>query len=112
MKKLKLNKKNVTRIRRAVSILITALIILSTCILPTFAADEGTGLEDSFGKVKLLEISFAQLIGYGFGIFGIIEFGIAWNAHDGAGKLKGLTCIGIGLLAYFSQQILAFLGIK
>lgn len=112
MKKLKLNQKNIKKIRRAVSVLLTALFILSTCVLSAFAADEGTGLEDSFGKVKLLEISFAQLIGYGFGIFGLIELGIAWNAHDGAGKLKGLTLIGVGLIAYFSQQILAFLGIK
>lgn len=112
MKKLKLNQKSIKKIRRAVAIFTTALFILSTCILPAFAADAGTGFEDSLNKAENLMVTFVKFIGVGIGIFGAVQFGIAWQSHDGAGKLQGITLLGAGILIYYARDILSLIGMK
>lgn len=112
MKKLKFNQKNIKKIRRAVAIFITALFILSTCILPAFAADSGTGVEDSFKKAIDLFVGIVKIAGFGLSIWGLVEFGIAWNAHDGAGKLRGFQILAAGLIIFFAKEILSFIGVS
>ncbi len=110
MKNLKLNKKKATKIRRAVSILITALIILSTCVLPAFAAD--TGADTAFKKAMDLLTSIVRIAGFGLSMWGLVEFGTAWNSHDGAGKLKGFQILAAGLIIFFAKEILAAIGVS
>lgn len=110
MKKLKFNQKNIKKIRRAVSVLLTALFILSTCILPAFAAD-GTAVISSFTKIVDLVFMFVRLVGIVFTVWGFMEFSTAWQSHDGAGRLRGITLIASGLLIVFAKEILAYAGV-
>lgn len=110
MKNLKLNKSTIKKIRRAVSIFVTALFILSTCVLPAFAAESGTGIENSLNKFETLMVTVVKFFGIGMGIFGAVEFATAWQSHDGAGKLKGLSLLAAGVLIYFARDILSFIG--
>lgn len=112
MKKLKLNKKNVTRIRRAVSILITALIILLTCVLPTFAADSNTGIESAFGKLIDLLVGIVRMVGIVFLIWGGVEFAQAQNSHDGPSRLKGIWLFVTGLFIFFIKELLNYIGVN
>lgn len=112
MKKLKFNQKNIKKIRRAVSVLLTALFILSTCIISAFAAESGTNVEASLTGFEKLIVTFVKFLGIGIGLFGAVEFGIAWQSHDGAGKLKGLTGIGAGVIIYFARDILSLIGMN
>lgn len=112
MKKLKFNQKNIKKIRRAVAIFTTALFILSTCILPAFAADSGTGVETAFGKLIDLFIVVVRMIGSVFVVWGIVEFGTAQTAHDGPGRLRGISLFVTGLFIFFVKEILVFLGVN
>lgn len=112
MKKLKLNKKKVIRIRRAVSILITALIILSTCVLPAFAAPTGTGIENSLRNFVDLIVIVVRIVGFIMGIYGIVEFAKAQTAHDGAGRMNGALWFVSGLFVFFAKEILEAIGVS
>ncbi len=110
MKNLKLNQSKINKVRRAVSILMTALFILSTCILPVFAAD-GNEAINSFTKIIDLVFLFVRLVGIVFTVWGMVEFATAWQAHDGAGRIRGITLVASGLLIVFAKEILTYAGV-
>lgn len=112
MKKLKLNQKSIKKIRRAVAILTTALFILSTCILPAFAADSGTGVENSLRKFVDLFVVVVRIIGFVMGIYGIVEFAKAQTAHEGAGRMNGALWFASGLMVFFAKEILETIGVS
>lgn len=110
MKKLKLNQTKISKVRRVVSVLLTALFILSTCILPVFA-ESGDEVIDSFTKIVDLIFLLVRLVGVIFTVWGVVEFAVAWQAHDGAGRLRGITLVASGLLIVFAKEILAYAGV-
>lgn len=112
MKKLKLNQKKIKKIRRAVSVLLTALFILSTCIISAFAADSGTGIESSLKAFVDIVVVVVRIIGFVMGIYGIIEFAKAQTAHDGAGRMNGALWFASGLMVFFAKEILAAIGVS
>lgn len=112
MKKLKFNQKNIKKIRRAVSVLLTALFILSTCVLSAFAANSGTGIEDALKNFVDLIVIVVRIVGFIMGVYGIIEFAKAQTAHDGAGKMNGAMFFVSGLFVFFAKEILAFIGVS
>lgn len=110
MKNLKLTEKKLSRVRKVISVMMTALIILATCIIPAFAA-EGDEVVTSFTKIVDLVFVVVRLIGVVFTVWGVLEFAVAWQSHDGAGRLRGITLMASGLLIVFAKEILAYAGV-
>lgn len=111
IKNYKLKKSTFDKIYRAVSIFVTALFILSTFVLPAFAASS-TGVEASLNKIVDLVVVVVRIIGFVLSVWGIVEFAMAQNAHDGAGKLRGVSLLASGILVFFAKEILSYAGVS
>lgn len=98
------------KIRKTVTAIVAVILILVITIVPAFA--EGDGVTDSLSKFNDLMFAIVRLVGVGGCIWGIVEFAMSLQSHDGAQKVKGLTILTAGFIVFFSKEILAFLGVS
>ena len=107
MKKMtKLNKS----LRRTVTLIVTVLFILTVTVLPAFAA--GDGVTDSLTKFNDLMFAIVRLLGIGACIWGVVEFAMSLQSHDGGQKTRGGTIFAAGLIVVFTKEILIALGVS
>ncbi len=97
-------------IRRAVTLVVSVLLILTVTILPVFA--EGDGVTDSLTKFNDLMFSIVRLLGIAACIWGIVEFAMSMQSHDGGQKSRGITIFAAGLIIVFAKEILTVLGVS
>lgn len=106
--------KNTTKlnrtIRRTVTLIVTVLLIFTVTIIPVFA--EGDGVTDSLTKFNNLMFSIVRLLGIAACIWGIVEFAMSMQSHDGGQKTRGITIFAAGLIVVFAKEILTFLGVS
>ncbi len=105
----KTTKLNIT-IRRAVTLVVSVLLILTVTILPVFA--EGDGVTDSLTKFNNLLFAIVRLIGVSICTFGGVEFAMSMQSHDGGQKSRGITIFAAGLVVFFIKEILTVLGVS
>lgn len=91
-------------------LLIMIFVLLTTGVV-VFAADGNSPVE-SMKKLTELIYLLVRMIGLIFCIWGFAQFATAWQSHDGAGRLAGLTTLVIGLLIFFAKEILSWIGVS
>lgn len=106
MKKTQMNKGIKT-----VAVLVTVLILLVVTSVTVFAAEEN-GAFASLEKGKQIVIIIIKAIGFVVGVIGLAEMVNAFNSHDGASKFKGAAELFGGVIIYFADEILGFIGMS
>lgn len=105
---MKIRKSN--KIRKAFTSIVVAVLILTIAMVPAFAA--GDGVTDSLSKFNDLIFTIVRLIGTAGCVWGLVEFAMSIQSHDGAQKTRGATIFAASLIVVFSKEILAFLGVS
>lgn len=96
---------------KTVAILVTVLILLVVTSVTVFAAEEN-GAFASLDKGKQLVIIVIKAIGFVVAVIGFAELVNSWNSHDGASKFKGAAEFFGGVIIYFADEILGFIGLS
>lgn len=98
------------KIRKAFTSIVAAVLILTIAMVPAFAA--GDGVTDSLSKFNDLIFTIVRLLGTTACIWGLVEFAMSLQSHDGSQKTRGATFFAAGLIVVFSKEILGFLGVS
>lgn len=102
-------KKTIRRIGVACSTMLGASILAPACF-----ADGFTGIsqvDSMFSKFFTLLFAVLKVGGIAMLAYGIYTFAISFQQHDPSARLNGVLFMAGGVLLYFSQSVLGFIGI-
>lgn len=104
-----MKRKTQKRICIFLCVLLGALFLAPAC----FAADTGvTALDGPLNNLYSLLVAITRIVGAIMLVWGIVQLGISFPAHDTTQRLNAVLFIVGGALIFFVKEIVAFLGMS
>lgn len=111
-KETKLIGKKEKRIKRITQIFV-AISALIMCLIPAgVALAEGNDPIVAVTNLTTFVFTLVRVIGVIIAIFGVVQFALSFQAHDGTQRVNGLMFLGTGLIIFFVKEILGLIGVS
>lgn len=106
----RINNKNFKTIRKIYAGVVLSLALCAIMAVGALAAGEGSDPLEILQNLNDVLFSVARLVGIGITMWGIVQLGMAFSAHDPSQRINGILGIAGGLLIIFAKEILQLIG--
>lgn len=79
--------------------------------MTVFAGSTTAALDSMISLVDII-VLIVRLVGVGFAVFGLYEFGTSMASRDASSRGTGIVCVGAGLLMVFAKELLNTIGVN